>query len=252
MKKLLYLSFVTMFSTAMFVNQISADVVVNDNFNRPDGSLVGTSPTPGPGSVWTSFSGTAGDLLITGGRAIVQHGVPSEDAKIEFASVNSGIISASFDITVSDDTVIAGGDYEYFTMFTDGGTANFFSRLDIVAANVVGAGNDFTFGISTNAGTAEATFATDFTYGTTYSGTLTYDFGTGLSSFTIGASTINSTTSVIATGLQAFALRQSDSSNNEAVAVDNLVVNASAIPEPGSLSILALVSLGLVCGRRKK
>ena len=141
--------------TAMVVAS-SADIVVNEDFNRADGSLVGTSPTPGPGGVWANHSGTAGDLLISGGQALVQHGTPSEDANVSFASYTDGLLTAVFDLTVTDDTAIGGGDYEYFAHFMEVGSFNFRSRLDIVAANTTG---DYTLGLATSAGTAETIFS---------------------------------------------------------------------------------------------
>jgi hypothetical protein len=241
---------ISLMGMLLMVPQLNADVVVNDNFDRSNGDLVGTVPTPGPGGSWTAFSGAGSNpLQISSGQAVVQHGAGSrEDAGTGFgASYSSGRIIAEFDITVSDDTIMGGGDYEYFCMFTDGGTSNFYSRLDIV--NPPGSG-DYSFGIATASATAETLFPTDFGYGQTLHGILTYNFSTGLSSFTIGNTTITSTTSVIANPINTFALRQSTSSNNETVRIDNLVV--SAVPEPGSFSLLGLIGLtGLVRRRRK-
>ena len=47
-----------------------AAIIVSDDFSYPDGSLVGNG-----GCV--SHSGTAGDLMVVNGQAVVQHGVPS-------------------------------------------------------------------------------------------------------------------------------------------------------------------------------
>jgi hypothetical protein len=98
-------------------SNLQADVVLSDNFDRANGSLVGTVPTPGPGSVWANHSGNVGDLLIDSGRAVVQHGTPSEDANSNFGPVTGGILVATFDVTVEDDSPISGGDYEYFAHF---------------------------------------------------------------------------------------------------------------------------------------
>jgi hypothetical protein len=218
--------------------------LVNDDFNRRDGSLVGTAPTPGPGGVWASHSGTLGDLLLSSGQAVVQHGIPSEDAHTLFADQTTGILSAMFDITVNDERIIGGTDSEYFAHFMEEGfTTSYRSRLDIVPAN---AGGDYTLGISTGSGTAEAIFPTDFSYGAPVNVTLSFDFAAGLSSVTVGGTTITSTTVYAGETLNAFALRQSDSSNNETILVDNLVV----IPEPASLSLIGLVTGGIYFARR--
>jgi len=225
-------------------------VVVNDNFNRPDGSLVGTLPTPGPVGVWANHRGTVGDLLISGGQAVVQHGVPSEDANVPFALQGSGLITANFDITVNASSVITGGDYEYFAHFMQVGTFNFYSRLDIVPANVVAPGNDFTLGIATAAGAAETVFPTDFSFNTPINVTLSYDWVSGLSAVQVGANTVYSTTSIPGVSIDAFALRQSDSSLNETILVDNLLV--TQVPEPTSMALGGLAMAGLALARRRK
>ena len=223
----------------------SATLLVDEDFSYTDGSLVGNTPTPGPGGTWVTHSGTVGDLLVTGGQAVVQHGVPSEDANIGFTSQTSEILKATFDITVNDDSVVAGSDFEYFAHFSDGGTSNFFARLDIVPAFSTGS---YDLGIATVASTAEATLGGDFAFGDTISVTLTYDFSTGLASVSANSLTATSTSSVIATNLSAFALRQSDSSNNETILVDNLVI--TSVPEPTVALLGAFGLLGLVRRRR--
>ena len=225
----------------------NAQILLNDNFNRPDGSLVPTVPTPGPGGAWTSHSGTLGDLLIQSGQALVQHGVPSEDAHSVFASQTFGVVSAVFDINVNDDTVITAGDSEYFAHFMIDGSNLFYSRLYVVPANV--GGNDYTLGLSTSSGGFTEVFPTDFSFGDTVNVTLTYDFGTSLSSLTVGATTIVSSVPVAAASLDSFALRQSDSINNESILVDNLVV--SYIPEPTTFALGGFGLLALLMARRR-
>ncbi len=226
---------------ALVAASANAGVIVDDNFNRPDGSLVGTVPTPGPGGVWTNHSGTVGDLLISSGQAIVQHGTPSEDAHTQFVDVTTGVLTADFDVTVNDDTQITAGDSEYFAHFMTDGLFNFVSRLYVVPANT--AGNDYTLGLSTSSGGFTETFPTDFTFGDQIHATLTYDFGAGLSSLTVGATTITSSVVVSESLLNSFALRQSDSANNETISVDNLVV--TGVPEPATFSLVSLCSLGI-------
>ena len=224
----------------------NAGILVDDNFNRPDGSLTGTAPTPGPGGVWTDHSGTTGDLLISGGQAVVQHGEPSEDTHTLFAGKGSGVLTATFDITVNDDTVIGGGDYEYFAHFMTEGSFNFRSRLDVVEPNGSG---DYTLGISSGTSTAEATFATDFTFNTVYNVALDFNLDTGIGAVTVGGTTVSGTGIVLGEVLDSFALRQSDSSNNETVLVDNLVV--SHVPEPGSIALMFVGLMGVAALRRR-
>jgi hypothetical protein len=53
--------------------------------------------------------------------------------------------------------------------------------------------------------------------------------------------------------LDSFALRQSDSSSNETITVDNLVITTSvmAVPEPSSFALLGLVGMAGAIRRRK-
>ena len=241
------LSIATCCMLTVMVNLANAGIILDDNFDRPDGSLVGTNPTPGPGGVWTNHSGTVGDLLISGGKALIQHGVPSEDANSSFGNFSTGVLTAVFDIIVNDDTPISGGDYEYFAHFSDGGTSLFRARLDVVNPSSTG---DYTLGISSAGGTAETVFPTDFDFGDTVSVALSFDFSTGLTSLVIGATTITSTVPALGDILSAFALRQSDSSNNESILLDNLVV--SSIPEPGTLALFSLAGLAFVGSTRRR
>ncbi len=217
--------------------------LVDENFNRADGSLTGTAPTPGPGGVWENHSGSFGDLLISSGQARIQHGTPSEDAHVQFAAQSTGILSATFDVTVNDDTTISGSDNEYFAHFMTEGSFNFRSRVDIVAPNSAG---DFTLGLSSSTSTAETIFPTDFSYNTPINVTMAFDLSTGTGSLTVGGTTITGLASGSGQTLNSFSLRQSDSSNNETVLVDNLVV----VPEPASLGLLGLVTGGIYFTRR--
>jgi PEP-CTERM motif len=226
----------------------NAQILVDDNFNRPDGPLVTTSPTPGPGGVWTNHSGTIGEMQITSGQVAVMT-TSTEDANVPFGSTfTSGLLTANFDINVSAAAPIGGGDYEYFAHFSDGGTFNFYSRMDIVAPNSTG---DYTLGIATAAGTAESIFPNDFSFGNTVNVTLAYDWGTGLSSVTVGGTTATSTTSLLPpAGLSAFALRESTSSGNETILVDNLVV--TYVPEPSTIALGGFGLLTLLLVRRRR
>ena len=72
-----------------------AALVASDNFDYADGSSLTDSAN------WANHSGTDGDLLVSGGQAVVQHGTPSEDANIGFASVG-GTIYFGLDFSVDD------------------------------------------------------------------------------------------------------------------------------------------------------
>ncbi|WP_299127468.1 T9SS type A sorting domain-containing protein [uncultured Winogradskyella sp.] len=196
---------------------------VIENFDYSDGSL-----TSNPN--WDNFSGTDGDLLVASGQAVVQHGTPSEDASIAFDAV-AGDIYYAFDFTVVDPGApIAGEDYEYFALLKDDAFA-FAARLDIVEANT--SGNDFTVGIASDESTADAIWATDLSFDTTYRATVRYNQDSNIAELWIDASS-SSDTSILGEDrddpgitITQFALRQSDSSLNESVLVDNLVVSSN-------------------------
>lgn len=222
-------------------------IFFTETFSYPDGSL-STNPD------WSTHSGTAGQIQVTAGT-ISLNDVDSEDVNRQIgATITSGTIFAGFDFAVTAVVPAAGGDYEYFAHFGNG-TTNFTSRMDITAA--VGAG-DFTVGIAGGSGTADATWATDLTFGVTYRAIIGYDRDTGLSSVWIDPVDASSTSIVSAADTKdvtGFYFRQSGSSVNETITIDNLIVSttfpeALAIPEPSLALLGGLGLLGLVRRRR--
>lgn len=199
----------------------NASILVSEDFNYADGSLITANPS------WLNHSGTVGDLMVVGGQAYVKHGTPSEDAHIMFTPA-AGTVMFAMDIMVEDmGAPWAGTDTEYFTHFMIDGTYTFAGRTDIVAPT--GAG-DFSVGIATTSSTAEATWPTDLYYGVTYRLVVAYDPVEGLCYLWIdpvdaASGYIASTSVVTDLVLDSVALRQSDSSMNEGIYVDNLIVS---------------------------
>lgn len=192
-----------------------------DAFSYADGSLINNP-------AWDNHSGTNGDLLVASGQAVVQHGTPSEDAGVSFNPV-TGVIYYAFDFSVDDlgaPYSNTGTDYEYFAHFM--GTGPFAARMDIVPP---AGGGDYSVGIASDESTADATWPTDLTFGTTYRAIVGYDQDTNIAQLWIDAS-LQSDPSILGedrpdpgTAVDRFALRQSDSDENETVRVDNLVIS---------------------------
>jgi hypothetical protein len=209
MKKNYILTLLVTLITAVSFGQ----VLISEDFTYADGSLVGNS-------TWGNVSGTAGDFLVTSGQAVVQHGTPSEDVNITWTAV-AGDIYAGFDFSVDDLGAPYGGgtDFEYFVHF------GFKARMDIQTPT---AGGDYTVGIGSNSSTADATMTTDLTFGQTYRAIIKFDQVTGAAQVWIDPAV--STDSSIsgpdsgAADIMSFDLRQSDSSQNETVRVDNLMI----------------------------
>jgi len=248
MKRLIFAGFLC----AGLVANASATVIVYDNFDYADGSLVGNGG-------WANHSGILGDMLVSSGQVVVQHGTPSEDANVAFSAV-SGTIYYGIDFSVGNlgAPYTAGGDYEYFAHFREG--FNFSGRLDIVPPSSSG---DFSVGISSQSSTAEAVWATDLSYDTFYRAVVGYDQDANIAELWINPAVAGDTSILGADGTDpgdtvvSFALRQSDSTENETVFVDNLVVGTTfedvvtAVPEPGTLALLGLGGLLTALRRRR-
>ncbi|NRA93648.1 MAG: hypothetical protein HRU26_13390, partial [Psychroserpens sp.] len=193
-----------------------------DDFSYADGSLVGNGG-------WETTGGNAGDFLVASGQAVVQHGTPSEDVNIPFASV-SGDVFFAFNMTVPDIGAPIGDgggtDFEYFAHFKDD-SFGFATQLDIVAPT---GGGDYTLGIASDATTADATWPTDLFYDTSYRVTVRYNQDNNIAELWVDASS-QSDPSVLGmdladpgTTIAAFSMRQSDSNDNESILIDDLAV----------------------------
>jgi Secretion system C-terminal sorting domain len=220
MKKLYILLFTVLITGLSF-----GQVIIGEEFNYADGSLVGNG-------AWANHSGTLGDLLVSLGQVVVQHGTPSEDANLGFTAV-AGSIYYALDFSVDDlgaPYSAAGTDFEYFAHFKVSGTNNFSARLSIVPPSSTG---DFSVGIASDESTEDATWATDLTFGVTYRATVMYNQVTNQAQLWIDA-TGPGDTSIMGEdrpdpgdAVDEIALRQSDSDENETVRVDNVKVGTT-------------------------
>ena len=228
-----------------------AAILASESFDYADGSLVGNG-------AWASTGGTAGDFLVTGGQAVVQHGTPSEDVNLPFAAT-PGDLYYGLDFSVSASANISGSDHEYFAHFKDSGF-NFSARLDVVAPT--GAGN-YSVGIASDESTADTIWGSDLTFGETYRAVVKYDQNANIATLWIDAaapgdpSIVGEDRSDPGDVVEQLGLRQSDSDLNETVFVDNLIVGtsfddvANSIPEPASVALLFAGLLGMGAMRRR-
>ncbi len=205
----------TLLITLCLTGASFGQVILAEDFSYSDGSLVGNGS-------WERVGGTEGDFLVTSGEAVVQHGTPSEDVKIPFTEV-AGDVFAGFDFSVDDlGAPFSGSDKEYFAHF------DFKARFDIVPGVN---GGDYTVGISSTTSSAQETLASDLTFGQTYRAVLKWDQVTGTAQVWIDPSAIGDTSisgsDSSTTSVSSFDLRQSDSSENETVRVDNLMLGQS-------------------------
>lgn len=225
-------------------------VPYQDNFDYDDGDLAGQG-------LWTTTGGSRNPIQVESGSIILDHGSRNrQDMALALDPQSTGVLNVKFDISVSASQSIGGGDYEYFAHFENdsGGDRG---RLDVV--NSANGNGDFSFGISTRSGTAEAVVNADLTFDTTYTVTLSFDFESGIASVAVqdtltgqdlgsadGTRVSNNQT------LAGLALRQSNSSRDETITVDNLSISVS-VPEPSAIAFLGgLMGLGLMSVRRRR
>ena len=207
-------------SSLTFTNYKEQTLPISEDFDYADGGLSSTEN-------WTVYSGSDYDINIASGKIEVKHA--SASGKDLFVSVPtvSGALYYAFDISlVAPGTAISGGDYEYFAIFKDDGY-NYRARIDVVAPSATG---DYTLGISTKGGTADTTWASDLTYGQSYRVTVMYDQAANIAKLWVDASA-ETDTSITGddendpgTSITQFAFRQSTSSVNETIIIDNLKI----------------------------
>ena len=163
--------------------------------------------------------------MVSSGQAVLQEdGSASEDAHIPFTPV-SGVLYYGLDFSVSAAADADGNDYEYFAHFK-AGTSTYGALLDVVPGT---GGGNYTLGLSSANSSADVAWSADLTYGVTYRAIVKFDQDTGVATLWVDASSssdssITGSTPSSGTSIDSFALRQSNSSTDETVTVDNLII----------------------------
>ena len=224
----------------------SADVLYSSSLTSPPltaGNLVGQDG-------WGAHSGAGSVAVQVGstGTTLVQGGGSREDVSRNFAAISAGqTYYFGFDVVVTGGTTNA-----YFAHFKDIGT-DFTTRVFVTAPT---SGGDFTFGLSPAGGAPEATWASDFAFGSTNRIIGSYSQGTNEVRLWVNATSETdpflSLTDSAANAVSAFALRQAG--GNSTQLVSNLVVSttfqAAAVPEPASMLLLGVAGVGGLAFRR--
>lgn len=211
-------------------------VLLSEDFDYADGELVGNATWVGYGSDQRF------PVMVESGQAVVSGLTGIQDVNIPFASPSAtAILYYSLEFSVDDlgmpYPLDDSPDFEYFATFyapRPGGGDDLSARIDIQAPTGSG---DFTVGIASDEGTADATWATDLDYDTVYRAVVSYDQANNLATLWIDP-VVETDTSIVGEDrlategiagdiITAFALRQAGSDGDETIRVDNVLVGTS-------------------------
>ncbi len=231
-----------------------ASPIMSDTFTYADGDL--TTESSG---VWTSHSGSANFIQVASGQAVLTHGGGSrEDVNIKFGLKTFGSLYFGLDVSVDDlGAPFTSTDNEYFAHFrSDPNPYEFLARVDVVPST---GGGDYTLGIASFDSTADAVWATDLEYDTFYRLVVKYDIDNDRATLWVDPASSSDTSILGDDGTDqdrvadSFALRQSNSTEDETIRVDNLVVSRNfgdvAIPEPTTAALFFIGLAGLLVRR---
>ncbi len=236
-----------------------ASILVNDNFNRANGNLVGTNPTPGPGGTWAAHSGAGAlPVQISSGQIGLAQGSGSREDVNAPAGATMGAGDrwyAAFNLVIADPA--ASITDTYFAMFLQG-TSNFNGRVWVTAPTSAG----YRLALSNDSSITDSdgeAFTGDLVFGQSYRVVVSYDF-TGQNASLWLDQALESGSSIAATdpgfsnAVSAFAFRQA--AGNTTQTIDDLCVATTygeaytCVPEPATLGLLAMGALALIRRRR--
>lgn len=240
--------------TGVLASGASAAEIWTETFSYPDGSLTNVS-----GSLWTTHSGNATPILVSGNRAAglsAGSGSREDSNRLLDAVYSTGVLFAGFDLTLSGTPVGSA----YFAHFKDT-TTGFRGRVFLGAPTVSG----FQIGLENDAGDngATVTFTSDLNLGETYRVVLGYNTGTGTSSLwvnngTEGSPTLTDGTAASLLAITSFALRQGATAPAAytGLDLDNLILatdfaTAYTVPEPSFLALAGVGAFAVWAVRRR-
>lgn len=239
--------FVTFAVVWLCTSVATGSIVFRDDFNSPNGNLVGTTPDVGVGTWSQTGADGTNPIQISGSAARVNNA--GQDAYAQFASpvtpTNGASIYSGFDINLSTNGI---NESTFHLTDTVGATLTFYQLL--FSRNL---STGYQFGLSTRSGSFVAYGTTVLNRNTTYHVVIAWDFlaGGGTNDLmklyinptnaTEGANSIYAQTSTWGsfepTSLVAANLRQGALGPSPTGTIDNLVV-ATTFAEAAGLTIV--------------
>ncbi|NQV36818.1 MAG: lamin tail domain-containing protein, partial [Candidatus Marinimicrobia bacterium] len=200
-------------------NNYSRTQILSDDFSYTDGSLIGNAS-------WVTYGGTTPGQVQVSGGSVLLNDTDSEDVRAEFAPISSGMLYFGLDVQMADPTTYTGTDFEYFVGFSDTSGYSMYGRTDAAAFSATG----WSPGVANGSSTAEATWATELDYATTYRIVVGTDISTGISDLWVDPALstdtkISGTGTTTIAGISGLFFRQGAASPDLNITVDNLVVS---------------------------
>jgi hypothetical protein len=230
-----------------------AAVIFQDDFNKSNQPLLGTTPNISGGNWTITGTSVVNPIQISGNQVPLT--TTGQDAFAPF--LYSATNAAGFPIRTSADiNLSAVGTGDYFLHVSDpaGTTTFFFQRLGAVATT---GGYFLTLAATSGGGATTTPGTTVLALGTTYHVDVDWNFVAGATNDTFqvwvnGSSYLTKTwdsTNAEPTSVSAVNFRQGTTGSAATLTVDNLTVEQ--VPEPSSLTLLALAAMFGVAKRRR-